>query len=92
MNRLLRIYASTDTDYAPWYLVPSDDKRRARLNCSCYQFSLVPYQEQPRIRIKLGKRSRKDTYKTGPHLTRGVLCRRNIQRLPGHSLFLEQDQ
>src|SRR5262245_2978890 len=34
---------ATDTEYAPWYIVPSDDKRRARLNCISHLLGLIPY-------------------------------------------------
>ena len=33
---------STDTEYAPWYIVRSDDKRRARLNLIAHFLSLIP--------------------------------------------------
>ena len=33
---------ATDTEFAPWYIVPSDDKRRARLNCIRHLLSLIP--------------------------------------------------
>jgi len=35
----------TDTREAPWYIVPSDDKRRARLNCISHILSLIPQRE-----------------------------------------------
>ena len=35
----------TDIKQAPWYVVPSDDKRRARLNCISHILSMVPYQD-----------------------------------------------
>ena len=41
---------STDTEYAPWYIVRSDDKRRARLNLIAHFLSLIPYKEVPRER------------------------------------------
>ena len=53
---------ATDTDAAPWYIVPSDDKKRARLNCISHLLSLVPYKELPRDRMKLGKRNLKNRY------------------------------
>jgi polyphosphate kinase 2 len=37
----------TDTPLAPWYVVPSDDKRRARLNCMAHLLSLVDYEDLP---------------------------------------------
>ena len=39
---------ATDTKFAPWYIVPSDDKRRARLNCISHLLSLIPYKKLPR--------------------------------------------
>ena len=53
---------ATDTDYAPWYIVPADDKKRARLNCISHLLSLIPYQELSRERVVLGKRNTKDKY------------------------------
>jgi polyphosphate kinase 2 (PPK2 family) len=53
---------STDTKEAPWCIVRSDDKRRARLNCIAHLLSLIPYEKVPRDKIKLPKRSSKDEY------------------------------
>jgi polyphosphate kinase 2 (PPK2 family) len=53
---------ATDTEDAPWYIVRSDDKRRARLNCISHLLSLIPYQEVPREKVKLPKRSHKGEY------------------------------
>jgi polyphosphate kinase 2 len=39
------MFAHTDIKQAPWYVVPSDDKRRARLNLISHVLSLVPYQD-----------------------------------------------
>jgi polyphosphate kinase 2 len=52
----------TDTKDAPWYIVRSDDKRRARLNCISYLLRLIPHEEVPRDKIKLPKRSNKGEY------------------------------
>ena len=35
----------TDIKQAPWYVVPSDDKRRARLNCISHLLSVIPYKD-----------------------------------------------
>jgi hypothetical protein len=53
---------ATDTEFAPWYIVPSDDKRRARLNCIRHLLSLIPYKKVKRKKVKLPKRSQKDAY------------------------------
>jgi polyphosphate kinase 2 len=53
---------ATDTEVAPWYIVRSDDKKRARLNCIAHLLSLVPYRQAPREKVKLPKRSTKGAY------------------------------
>ena len=53
---------ATDTEYAPWYIVPSDDKRRARLNCISHLLGLIPYEKGPRESVQLPKRSTQDAY------------------------------
>jgi polyphosphate kinase 2 len=52
----------TDTDNAPWYIVPSDDKKRARLNCISHLLSLIPYKRIPREKVKLPDREMKGSY------------------------------
>lgn len=54
--------AATDTKHAPWYVLRSDDKRRARLNCIAHLLSLIPYESVPREKVKLPKRSEKGAY------------------------------
>ena len=53
---------ATDTEHAPWHIVRSDDKRRARLNLIAHFLSLIPYKEVPREKVELPKRSKKDAY------------------------------
>jgi polyphosphate kinase 2 len=53
---------ATDTSHAPWYIVRSDDKKRARLNCISHLLSLIPRKRVPRKSIKLPKRSNKNAY------------------------------
>jgi len=53
---------ATDTKWAPWYLVRSDDKKRARLNCITHLLKLLPYKKVPRPKIELLKRSMKGAY------------------------------
>jgi polyphosphate kinase len=53
---------ATDSRHAPWYLVRSDDKRKARLNCISHLLSMIPYKKAPREKIKLPKRSDKHGY------------------------------
>lgn len=53
---------ATDTEDAPWHIVRSDDKDRARLNCIAHLLSLVPYKDVRKEKIKLPKRSHKGEY------------------------------
>ena len=57
-----KMLEATDTKHAPWYLVRSDDKRRARLNCISHLLTLIPYRKVPREKIKLPERSTKGSY------------------------------
>jgi len=54
--------AATDTKHAPWYILRSDDKKRARLNCIRHILRLIPYKTVPRDRVKLPQRSMKGAY------------------------------
>jgi polyphosphate kinase len=53
---------TTDSKHAPWYIVLSDDKRRARLNCISHILSLLPYKKVERKKVRLPKRSGKGKY------------------------------
>jgi polyphosphate kinase 2 len=53
---------ATDTDYAPWNIVRSDDKRRARLNLISHFLSVLPYETSPRKKVKLPGRDKKHEY------------------------------
>lgn len=57
-----RMLEATDSKHAPWYLIRSDDKRKARLNCISHLLSLIPYKKAPREKVKLPKRSEKGHY------------------------------
>lgn len=53
---------ATDTKQAPWHIVRSNDKKRARLNCIAHLLSLIPYKKIPHKKLKLPKRSSKHAY------------------------------
>jgi polyphosphate kinase 2 len=53
---------ATDSKWAPWHILRSDDKKRARLNCIAYLLELIPYKKVPREKVKLPERSMKDAY------------------------------
>jgi len=50
------MFAKTDTEYAPWHVVPSDDKERARLNLIHHILNHVPYKNLPVDEVKFPKR------------------------------------
>ena len=53
---------ATDTKFAPWYILRSDNKRQARLNCISHLLSMIPYQKVSREKVKLPSRSKKRAY------------------------------
>jgi polyphosphate kinase 2 len=56
------MFAATDTRRAPWYIVPSDDKKRARLNVIHHILKQIPYGKAPREKVVLSDRSKKNAY------------------------------
>jgi len=67
--------AATDTAFAPWYIVPSDDKKRARLNCISDILSRIPYEEIPYKAPKLPPRQKPHGYQE-PKLQHQVVAQR----------------
>jgi polyphosphate kinase 2 len=57
-----RMLDATDSKHAPWWIVRSDDKRRARLNTIRQLLKLVPYQKLRREKIEVPKRETKRAY------------------------------
>ena len=53
---------ATDTPQAPWYIIRSDDKRAARLNCISHLLSIIPIEDVPRDEVEMPKRPKKDRY------------------------------
>jgi polyphosphate kinase 2 len=53
---------ATDTKVAPWHILRSDNKKRARLNCIAHFLSLIPYKKVPREKVKLPERAKKGAY------------------------------
>jgi polyphosphate kinase len=53
---------ATDTKWAPWHILRSDDKKRARLNCLRHILDMIPYKKVSREKINLPKRSMKGAY------------------------------
>ena len=57
------MFEATDTEESPWYVINSNDKKRARLNCIAHLLSLIPYKELPVEEVKLGKPQSPNGYK-----------------------------
>jgi polyphosphate kinase 2 len=54
--------AATDTNFSPWHIVRTDDKRRGRLNCIAQILELIPYKKVSHPKVNLPKRSCKGAY------------------------------
>ena len=57
------MFQATDTPWAPWFVVHSDDKRRARLNLISHLLDRIPYKSVPRDKVKLPDRQKRGNYK-----------------------------
>ena len=57
------MFQATDTAWAPWYVVKSDDKKRARLNLITHLLSRIPYKKVPREKVVLPKRQKQGNYR-----------------------------
>jgi len=57
------MFAASDTDFAPWHVVRSDSKRRARLNVISHLLSAIPYERVSRKKVTLPDRQKPGSYK-----------------------------
>lgn len=57
------MFAATDTPQSPWYVVQTDDKERARLNCISHLLSVVPWKKITQEKVTLPKRQKPRGYK-----------------------------
>jgi polyphosphate kinase 2 len=57
------MFLATDTAWAPWYVVKSDDKKRARLNLITHLLSRIPYKKVDREKVDLPKRQKAHGYR-----------------------------
>jgi polyphosphate kinase 2 (PPK2 family) len=57
-----KMLKATDTKHAPWYIVRSDDKKRARLNCISHLLGLIPYKKVKASKVDLPERSEEGAY------------------------------
>ncbi len=56
------MFAASDTEFAPWHIVKSDDKRRARLNCIHHLLNTIPYQDVPHEKVQIPDRDKTHKY------------------------------
>jgi len=56
------MFEATNTTHAPWYIIRSDDKRRARLNCIRHILEQIPHEKLPQQKVKLPGRSDDGVY------------------------------
>src|SRR5262245_57436395 len=56
------MFEATNSEHAPWHIIRSDDKRRARLNCISHLLEAIPYKRLEREPVRLPKRSKKGRY------------------------------
>ncbi len=56
------MFVATDTSWARWYVVDSNDQRRGRLNCISHLLSLIPYEDLPYEPVELPPRGKKGAY------------------------------
>jgi polyphosphate kinase 2 (PPK2 family) len=64
-----RMFEATDTEQAPWFIVRSDDKKRARLNVLSHILGQIPYKPVRQGKVKLPKRWTKHRYDDQASLT-----------------------
>jgi len=57
------MFAKTDTAWAPWYVIRSDDKRRTRLNIITHLLNSIDYKAVPRVKVKLPERQKRGGYR-----------------------------
>jgi hypothetical protein len=60
------MFGATDTSWAPWYFIQSDDKKRTRLNIISHILETIPYEKTKREKIELPKRQKPKGY-VEPH-------------------------
>lgn len=60
------MFKHTDIKQAPWYVVPADDKKLARLNCISHLLSLIPYEVLPPVEMELDPRPEFPSYVRTP--------------------------
>ncbi len=63
------MFAHTDTQLSPWWVVEADNKKKARLNTISHLLSSIPYEYEPKPPLKLPKRQTNKDYERPPRET-----------------------
>jgi len=75
-----RMFAHTDTESCPWYVVEADDKRTARLNLISHMLSIVPYERMDEVKpVRLPARQRREYVRPPKQTQRLVPTRYNVR-------------
>jgi polyphosphate kinase len=61
------MFAATHTDFAPWHVADSNDKKRARLNIISHLLEQLPYDSPPREPVVLPAREKRSGYREPDH-------------------------
>ena len=61
------MFAATNTEFAPWHVADSNDKKRARLNIISHLLEQLPYDSPPRKRVRLPAREKPSGYREPDH-------------------------
>jgi len=61
---------ATDSKHAPWYIIHSNDKKKARLNCISHLLSIIPHGKAPKQKVKLPSRDYRKRYDDQTQLKR----------------------
>jgi polyphosphate kinase 2 len=64
------MFKATDTRFAPWWILRSDDKKRARLNCVAHILKLIPHHKLHHPKVHLPPRSKKHAYNDDKSIAR----------------------
>jgi polyphosphate kinase 2 len=60
------LFAHTDFETSPWYVVDADDKKRSRLNCIAHLLTMIPYKDRTPPPLELPPRQKDDGYVRPP--------------------------
>jgi polyphosphate kinase 2 len=69
------MFEATDTEFAPWYVADSNDKKRARLNIISHVLASIPYKAEPRPKVTLPNRQKAGGYREPDYPFRRIAAR-----------------